>query len=287
MNQDRRILVTGATGRQGGSVARHLLAAGFPVRILARDPAKPAAVALERMGAEVARGDMENRASLDAAMTRVHGVYSVQNYWEKGVGYAGEIRQGRNLANAAKAAGVAHYVQASVADADKAPDVEHFACKAQIEEYLDELALPHTILGETFYMENFLDAKNGPMMFPFLSGVLDPHTRLHMITVEDIGAIATAVFQDPQRWIGKRIDVAGDVLTVQQMRLAYRGVTGKRAKGWAVPGFIIRMASRELWRQLRWNNDPGWSFGLEAARALNPAMTSFEDFVKKTGVANL
>ncbi|MSR35607.1 MAG: NmrA/HSCARG family protein [Gemmatimonadetes bacterium] len=287
MPEQRRILVTGATGRQGGSVARHLLAAGFPVRALARNPSKPAAVALEQQGAQVVQGDMENPSSLDAAMVGMHGVYSVQNYWEKGVGYDGEIRQGRNLANAAKKAGVAHYVQASVAAAATAPDVEHFACKAEIDAYLDELELPHTVLGEVFYMENFLDPKNGPMLFPFLAGVIDPRTRLHMISVDDIGAIATTVFRHPERYIGKTLDIAGDVLTINEMRLAYRKIVEKRAKGWAVPGFVVRWMNRQIWRQLRWNNDPGWQFGLGEAMALNPAMTSFEDFLRKHQITNL
>jgi uncharacterized protein YbjT (DUF2867 family) len=99
------IAVTGATGQQGGAVARKLLAVGWKVRALTRDANKPAAKELALLGAEIVAGDMDNRAELDAALKGAYGVFSVQNFWLPNVGFDGEIRQGKMLADAAKAAG--------------------------------------------------------------------------------------------------------------------------------------------------------------------------------------
>jgi len=108
-NGERRVLVTGATGNQGGAVADHLLKGGeFAVRALTRDPEKPAARALAGRGAEVVEGDLDDRASLDRALAGVYGVFSVQNFWE--TGYEREVEQGERMADAARDAEVDHSV---------------------------------------------------------------------------------------------------------------------------------------------------------------------------------
>src|ERR1035438_4145980 len=114
----KTILVTGATGQQGGAVARHLLKQpSFAVRALTRDSAKPAARALEQSGAEVIRGDLDDPAAVRRALEGVYGVFSVQNFME--AGFDGEIRQGKLIADAAKAAGAQHFVYSSVVSADR------------------------------------------------------------------------------------------------------------------------------------------------------------------------
>src|SRR5690606_35954865 len=119
-NGERVVLVTGATGRQGGAVARQLLRrGGFRVRALTRDPARPAARALADAGAEVVRGDMDRPETLRPALDGAYGVFSVQNFWE--TGYEREIQQGIALADAAHAAGVQHFVYSSVGSAHARP----------------------------------------------------------------------------------------------------------------------------------------------------------------------
>ena len=113
----RLVLVTGATGQQGGAVARNLLERGFGVRALTRDPEKPEAKVLAERSAEIVRGDLEDRSSLDRALEGVYGVFSVQNFWE--AGYEREIEQGKRLVDAAKAADVEHYVYSSVGSAHR------------------------------------------------------------------------------------------------------------------------------------------------------------------------
>jgi uncharacterized protein YbjT (DUF2867 family) len=127
----KTVLVTGATGQQGGAVARHLLKRpGFVVRALTRDSAKPAARTLAQSGAEIMRGDLNDPASIRRAMEGAYGVFSVQNFME--TGFEGEVRQGKALADAAKAAGVQHFVYTSVVSADRHTGLPHFESKWQI-----------------------------------------------------------------------------------------------------------------------------------------------------------
>ena len=106
-NVERLILVTGATGKQGGAVARSLLDRAFRVRALTRDPQRPEAQALTEQGAEVVQGDMEDRSAMNRVLEGIYGVFSVQNFWESG--YDREVQQGKAVADAAKEAGVEHF----------------------------------------------------------------------------------------------------------------------------------------------------------------------------------
>src|SRR6266508_6056668 len=126
---DKIIAVTGATGQQGGAVARKLLADGWKVRALTRDENKPAAQELASLGAELVAGDMENRAELDSAFKGAYGVFSMQNFWLPNVGFEGEIRQGKNVADASKAAGIQHLVNSSFGAAHRGMGYKHFESK--------------------------------------------------------------------------------------------------------------------------------------------------------------
>ncbi|WP_345264128.1 NmrA/HSCARG family protein [Nibrella viscosa] len=281
MKTEHVILVTGATGRQGGAVVRHLLPTNFAVRALTRNINSEAARRLQAQGVEVVQGDQEDKASLEQALQGVYGVFSVQNYWEKGVGYAGEIRQARNLIDASVQAGVKHFVQASIADTDKAKGVMHWESKAEIENYIDQVGLPRTFLRAVFFMENFFDPKAGPMLFPLLAGVLTPQTRFHMVAVDDIGAMAAFIFQHPEVYIGQMQDVAGDQLTLAQMKEVYQRVTGKTPPSYKIPKWIARLMISDMVKQLEWNNSPGWSVDVNTLRAIFPNLTSFAEFLNQ------
>src|SRR3990172_1051221 len=149
------ISVTGATGQQGGAVAGKLLADGWKVRALTRDTSKPAAQQLKALGAELVAGDMDNRAELDAAFEGAYGVFSVQNFWLPNVGFEGEIRQGKNVADAAKAAGIQHFVYSSVGAAQRGMGQKHFESKWIIEQQIHSLDIPYTILRPAAFFENF------------------------------------------------------------------------------------------------------------------------------------
>jgi uncharacterized protein YbjT (DUF2867 family) len=150
-NVERLILVCGATGSQGGAVARSLLDRGFRVRALTREPQKPEAQALADEGAEVVQGDMEDRSAMDQVLVEgIYGVFSVQNFWE--AGYDREVEQGKTVADVAKAAGVEHFVYSTVGSAHRQTGIPHFESKWEVEEHVREIGLPYTILRPAFFM---------------------------------------------------------------------------------------------------------------------------------------
>ncbi|NJK44171.1 MAG: alpha/beta fold hydrolase [Pleurocapsa sp. SU_196_0] len=278
---EKLVLVTGATGKQGGAVVRHALKRGFKVRALTRDSSKPAAQRLTQAGVDVCEGDLENLPSLQRALEGVYGVFSVQNFWEKGVGYHGEIRQARNLATAAKNASVTHFVQSSIAGCDHAPGVEHFASKLEIEKIVRSLGLPFTFIRTVFFMENFTTPPSDKFVLPMLSGALRPNLRFHMLSVEDIGALSVKSLEQPEVYLGRTIDLAGDSLTVAQIKQLYSRVTGKRAPGFKMPLWVLRLMQAEFARQLEWNNKAGWHFDVEALRADHPELTTLETHLRQ------
>src|SRR5713226_5833438 len=151
-NSDKTVLITGATGRQGGAVIRHMLPKGWKLRALARRPDTPAARDLTRQGVEVVQGDLEDPASLERAARGAYGIYSVQDFWS--VGARREVQQGKNLADAAKKGGVGHFVYSSVGGAERNSGIEHWETKWEIEKHIRQLGLPATTLRPAAFMEN-------------------------------------------------------------------------------------------------------------------------------------
>src|SRR5512141_1602929 len=187
---DKIIAVTGATGQQGGAVARKLLADGWKVRALTRDGSKPAAKDLASRGAEIVPGDMENRSELDAAFKGAYGVFSVQNFWLPNVQYEGEIKQGKNVADAAKAAGVQHLVYSSVGSAHRGMGQKHFESKWIIEQYIQSLGIPYTILRPAAFMENYNWSRPYILHGVFQGRGLRPDKSSQIVAVEDIAVFA-------------------------------------------------------------------------------------------------
>jgi uncharacterized protein YbjT (DUF2867 family) len=284
------ILVTGATGAQGGTLIPLLLDRGFSVRALTRNPDKPAARALAARGVEVVAGDLDDAASLQHACSGCYGVFAVQNFWEKGVGYEREVAQGKRLADVASEAGVEHFLQTSVAGCEEAGDVLHFHSKWEIEKHIRGLGLPCTFLREVFFMENFFEpvmgnsgkkAINPGLVLATLDGCLDPQTRFHMVTVNDIARASAEIFTQPDTFVGEIVDLASDALTVAEMKTIYRRVSGKRTLPFKIPLWALRLTNAEAARQYVWNNTVGWQFPLEPVREQFPFLTSFEQFLQQ------
>jgi uncharacterized protein YbjT (DUF2867 family) len=289
INGSTLILVVGATGKQGGAVTRHLLNNGFKVRALTRNAESPAAKRLVEQGAELVIGNLDDRDSLQQAVLGVTGVFSVQNYWEKGVGYKGEVRQGKNLADVAKASGVQHFVQSTMADGCTVPQqLEHFKSKAEVEQYIKAIQLPHTFLGTVTFMDNVLDsAFGGEWTFPFISSIMQPEVSYHMLAVDDMGAIAAAVFANPTQYIGQKINMASDCPTVPEMKQIYKAVSGRSAKWFTLPAWLCQLINHEFVEQMKWQSAGNWVFNTEEASAIYPRLTSFQEFLRIHQVKNL
>ncbi|WP_033212539.1 NmrA family NAD(P)-binding protein [Kitasatospora phosalacinea] len=229
------VLVTGATGRQGGAAARALLARGVPVRALVRDPDAPRARAVEELGARLFVGDLTEPATLAAAVDGVRAVFSVQMPAHTGQGFdfAGEVSQADNLMTAARAAGVEQFVQSSTSGAGQHTEAPGWhegrwaaleaplGTKAAIQDRLRELDFPYwTLLKPAFFMENFEPA----MRFYFPRGVegglvtvVKPGTHLALVAARDVGRAVAAAVSAPAEFHRVELELAGDYLTMTEI----------------------------------------------------------------------
>lgn len=185
------ILVSGATGQQGGASARHLLDKGFKVRALTRNRNQDAAKSLANAGAELVEGDFYDSDSMERAFEGAYGAFSVQNSNKFGV--EEEIKQGKAFADAARKAGIEHFVYTSVGAAERNTGIPHFDSKWEIEEYIRSLDLPATFLRPVYFMSNWLRLKDA-ILDSRLPQPLSPETPLQQIAVDDIGAFAALAF---------------------------------------------------------------------------------------------
>lgn len=225
------VLVTGATGRQGGAVARALLAADVPVRALVRDPRSPRAKAAEALGVELVTGDLADRSSLDPVCADVRAVFSVQMppMDETGVDFAGELAQATNLIEAARAAGVPQFVQSSTSGVGRHTETPgwaegrwaamagYFDTKQAILEKVRGAGFARwTVIKPAFFMDNLPQlAPHGPE--GGLATVLLPDTTLALVATEDIGAAAAHAIQEPDRFHEVELELAGELLTMEEI----------------------------------------------------------------------
>ena len=280
-NAQRLILVCGATGSQGGAVARSLLDRGFRVRALTRDTQKAEAQALAERGAELVQGDMDDRSSVDRALEGAHGVFSVQNFWE--AGYDREVRQGKTVADAAKAAGVGHFVYSSVGSAHRQTGIAHFDSKWEVEEHVRGLGLPHTVLRPVFFMQNW-EMMRGPILGGTLPQPLDPGKPFQQVAVEDVGAFAAMAFGHPDEWIGREVELAGDERTMPEIAEAFGRVVGREVGYYQVPWDQFEEQMGEEYAVMyRWFNEVGYEADVEALRREHPGLIDFEGYLRGHG----
>lgn len=280
---DRPIFVTGATGTQGGAVARELLDRGHRVRALTRDPAQEAARDLTELGAEVVEGDFDHPGSLRDGLDGVRGVFSVQNFWE--VGYDREVRQGKTVANAAADVGVDHLVYSSVGGAHLDTGISHFDSKYEVEEHIRGLDLPATILRPAFFMENWEmpDLRNA-VLDGAIHQPLSPDTELQQIAARDIGVFAAMAFESPNRWQGRAIDISGDELTMPRTADVFSRVTGRDVEYVRVDwDDFEEMAGEEYAVMYRWFEEHGYVADLDELRDEHPGLKDLETYLREHG----
>jgi uncharacterized protein YbjT (DUF2867 family) len=252
---NRTILVTGATGKQGGALIHELAGKDFALRALTRHPDGDAAGALRAKGVDVVQGDLDDAGSLTRALRGAWGVFSVQNTWEAGV--EGEEEQGKRLATLAKQAGVQHFVYTSVGSADRHTGIPHFENKARIEETVRALHFPsYVICRPVFFMENLTSPwfLNGNAIY----SALEPSTVLQMIAVADIGKYAAAAFTRAEVLNGREFDIAGDAVTLPQAADVLGRAFGRPISYVPIPLDEIRKNSDDFAIMLDWFNKVGY-----------------------------
>ena len=283
---DKKIIaVTGATGTQGGGLVRAILAdpnSGFAVRAITRDPNKDSAKALAAAGAEVVKGDLDDAESLKKAFAGAYGVYGVTNFWEHFSGEK-EKAQAKNIADAAKAAGVKHVIWSTLEDTRKLMSsddkrmpilqgkyrVPHFDAKAEADEYFK--GLPATLLVTSFYWDNLYlfglapkQDDKGVYSWTFPMG----SAKLPAIAGEDIGKAALGIYKAGQQYIGKTVGIAGESLSFQEM-------SDKLSKGLGISPVQFNAVDADLFR----------SFGFPGADEYGNMFQTYRDFEKEVNAA--
>lgn len=306
---DKKIIaVMGATGAQGGGVVRAILGdpgGGFVARAITRDAHSESARALAKLGAEVVAADIDDEASLAAALRGAHGAYFVTFFWahfspEK------EKTEVRNMARAAKAAGVKHAVWSTLEDTrqwvplsdNRMPTlmgeykVPHFDAKGESNKVFTELGVPTTFLFTSFYWDNLIyfgmAPKKGPdgkLAFTLPMG----DAKLPGIAAEDIGKCAYGIFKKGPEYIGKNVGIAGEHLTGKQMagslskalgqEVRYNAVSPEAYRGFGFPG------AEDLGNMFQFKHDFEQVFcaarNIEISRALNPALQTFDTWLDR------
>lgn len=297
MTEKRSILVTGATGMQGGATVEALLQEGFAVRALVRDPESAAAKALAAHGVALAKGNFDDTTSLEQAMVGAYGVFSMQNVSPPHDPGA-EIRHGGHLAAAAEKAGVQVFVHTSVARAGRQTEfvgwaegrwpVAYWNGKSGVNDLVRASSLPHwTILKPAYMLENFLPPK-AAWMYPGLTGrvietAMGPEARLDVLAASDVGRLAAAAFADPARFSGQEIDLAVAKVTMAEIAALISAATGKAVSAQSLPpdvliakGYFPGLVDSQIWATLE-----GYQVDLARAASFGVTLGTPQDWVSR------
>jgi nucleoside-diphosphate-sugar epimerase len=299
------IAVLGATGGQGGGLCRAILAdpsSGFSCRAVTRDPNKDKAKALAAAGAEVVAADLDDVESLKKAFAGAHGVFAVTNFWEH-FSAEKEKAQAKNVAEAAKAAGVQHVIWSTLEDTRKwmpADDtrmpmlqgsyrVPHFDAKAEANAFF--AGVPTTFLWTTFYWDNLYmfglapkKGEDGKYAWAFPLG----NAKMAGIAVEDIGKCALGIFKGGSQYVGQTVGIMGEAISVEDMGkeltnqlgigpVTYNAVDANTYRSWGFPG------ADEMGNMFQVYRDFEGPFlasrSVETAKTLNPALQNFSQWL--------
>jgi len=282
---DRTVLVTGATGRQGGAVIRHMLQKGWKLRALTRNPASHQAYSLASQGVEVVQGDLEDAALIARVAAGVYGIYSVQDFWA--VGAKREVLQGKNVAAAAKKANVQHLIYSSVGGAERKTGIPHWESKWEIENSIRSLHLPATILRPVAFMESYyIDQVELGILKGKFTDPIRGDKPYQTIATDDIGAFVALAFERPAEFIGKELEIAGSELTNVEAASVFSRVLGKPVKFQKLPLGLVRLfLGKEFYAMFRWFNEGGFQADIPGLHRQYPEvhLHTLEEWLRAEG----
>jgi uncharacterized protein YbjT (DUF2867 family) len=213
------------------------------------------------------------------------GVYSVQDYWS--VGARREVQQGKNLADAAKKAGIAHFVYSSVGGAERNSGIDHFETKWEIERHIRKLGIPATIFRPAAFMENYyIDQVEIGILKGKLIDPIRADKPYQTIAADDIGAFVALAFARPGEFIGAELEIAGSELTNPQAAEIFGRVLGRRVKFQRLPLPIVRVVlGMEFYQMFRWFNKAGFNTDIDGLRRRYPEihLRSLEEWLRNEG----
>ena len=267
------IVVTGATGKQGGAVARDLMDDGWAVRAFVRDANKPAARALAGLGAALVTGDLDDPDSVTQAVDGAYGVFSVQS-WADGVDV--EERRGKVLAETAAAALVEHFVYSSVGGANRKTGVPHFESKSRIEGRIHDVGLPFTIFRPAYFMENLLWQRDA-ICDGHIAPPIDPDVPLQFVAVQDIASFVALAFRSPGGWLGRSSELAGDELSFREVAR----VLSDRLSLEVEVRSVVRPVEPERQVMADWLEQYGYDADIGRLRTILPSLHSLSDWARE------
>lgn len=308
MPQKKLITVFGATGAQGGGLARAILqdnSSEFAVRAITRNPDSDKAKELSSMGAEIVAADIDDRESLKKAMDGAYGAYLVTFFWDH-FSPEKELEEAKNFAETAKEAGLKHVIWSTLEDTrewvalddDRMPTLQekykvpHFDAKGEADRFFYQQEVPTTYMRPSFYWDNFIHFGSGPkrgedgkfyLTFPL------GEKKMAGIASQDIGKCAYGVFKRGEKMIGKTIGVAGEHLTGQEMadalskalgkEVIYNNVSASAFRSFGFPGAEDLGNMFQFYRDFE--EDVNRIRDLNLSKELNPELQSFEKWLSE------
>jgi uncharacterized protein YbjT (DUF2867 family) len=262
-----------------------MLPKGWRLRALTRNPGSHTAKELAHLGVEVVQGDLEDSRSLEGVCRGVYGIYSVQDFWS--VGARREVQQGKNVADAAKKAGVHHFVYSSVGGAERNTGIPHWESKWEVEKHIRALGLPATIFRPASFMETYhiLEVEVG-----ILKGKLTDPIRgdkpYQTIATDDIGAFVAMAFGRPEDFLGLELEIAGSELTNLEAAQVFSRVMDKPVKFRRLPLPLVRLVlGNEFYTMFRWFNEEGYRADIADLRRRFPEVRlhTLEEWLREEG----
>lgn len=281
MNGSKTIFVTGATGNQGGAVARKLISRGFDVKALTRKPDSPEAQRLGNLKVEIIQGDLDEPKTFRAHLKNVDGLFSVQTFVN---GIEREIKQGCGLIDLAKEFNIPHFLYSSVSGADLKTGIPHWESKDKIERYLKASGLAFTIIRPVSLFENYLIPQvHSRLMKGKLVSPVNRDVVQQLISSDDIGNFSVKIFSNPQNYKNKTITLAAEQMDLEQTASLFSEVLGRKVIYQKLPMIITRLVlGKNLYKMFKWVNENDVVFikDLSAFKKEYPDMMSLREWIR-------
>lgn len=267
----KKILMIGANSNEGFAVLKALLKADFSVKAIIKNTETMTAKRIANKGAEIVQGSSDDINCLTSAMNGVHGVFSFQAN-AKG---AKEVEQGTKIADAALKAGVKHFIYNSIGGAERNPGISHFEGKRRVEDHVRNINLPYTIFRPVTYMESFI-SDSSFILLSLLRSIMADKT-LQMIAMEDLGKWVALAFSEPEKFIHKELEIAGDELNFYQIQKTFERVEGIKHSSVWLPSFLFGSGGS----MFKFYKEQGYKANLQFCRDTIKDTLSFKEWLIK------
>ncbi len=287
-----KVLLIGVTGGTGPNVVKGFLEQGATnLRAITRkiDLNRPSLSKMNDAGVELVEANLDDDNSLAAAFAEVSSVYCHATAADSAKPDPLEIERAKRVARLAKQKNIKHFLYNSAGGADRNSGIGHIEQKYKVEKILKEAGLPTTMLRACLFMEEFWKKYTRPSI---LKGVfqfsIQPDKPLHLITTKDMGRVAAHIIKNPSKYIGKEIELAGDVLTPIKMAEAFSKVQKMTVVYRETPAWIfILLWRKELFDLIQWYRTKGYQADVKYLREEFPGLlTTFDEFLEETDWAN-